>query len=219
MQSTKEIIIIIPAYNEEKTIGSVISGAKKYCNVLVVNDSSTDKTEEIAKKNGASIIRNERNMGYDTTLNRGIAEAAKSADVVMIMDADGQHNPDDIPKMLSLIEGNKADFVIGIRPWRIRLSEKIYRRFSKWKIGVIDPLCGFKAFRADVYKKIGYYDSMRSIGTEFMFAVKRNGYRIGQVEISLNPRVDIPRFEGGSSLKAELSIFLAMVKVMVKYSV
>ncbi len=209
-------MVVIPAYNEEKTVGSIVKSAKKYCNVLVVNDCSTDKTAEIAKKNGASVLSNKKNLGYDGTLNRGIAEAAKKAEMIILMDADGQHNPGDIPKFIKAIE-NGADFAVGIRPYRIRLAEKLYAKFSSWKIGVLDPLCGFKAFRSKVYKKIGHYDSIGSIGTEMMFAVKKLGHKIAQVKIALNERKDVPRFAEGIRLHAEWKIFKAMVKVMVRY--
>lgn len=210
-------MIVIPAYNEQATIGTVVKRAKKYCDVLVVDDCSADATAELAGKNGATVITNNKNVGYDATLNTGIAEAAKTADFILLMDADGQHNPDDIPKFLNALR--TADMVVGIRPYRIRASEKLYAVVTKLRLGVQDPLCGFKAFTSIAYKKIGYYDSMGSIGTEFMFAAKKNGFRIAQVKINLNKRADAARFESGVRLRAEWKIFSAMLRVIAKYCI
>lgn len=208
-------MIVIPAYNEQATIGAVVSGAKKYCDVLVVDDCSADATAETARKNGARVVLHSRNMGYDSTLNTGIAEAAKTADFIILMDADGQHNPDDIPKFIDALK--TADMVVGIRPYRVRLSEKVYAMVAMAKLGIRDPLCGFKAFTSAAYRKIGYYDSIGSIGTEFMFAAKKNGFRLTEVEISLNKRADAARFESGVRLRAEWKIFLAMLKTLARY--
>ncbi|MEK6982307.1 MAG: glycosyltransferase family 2 protein [Candidatus Micrarchaeota archaeon] len=211
-------IVVIPAYNEEKTIATVVKNIKKYCDVVVVNDASKDETATLAKEAGATVITNDKNLGYDGTLNRGIKHAVSlGADIILLMDADGQHNSEDIPKMLKPIEQEKADFVIGIRPWKARISEKIYAKYSEFKIGVSDPLCGFKAFRSEIFSKVGYYDSIGSVGTEFMFAAKKHGYKIAEVPITLNERADMPRFGDGIKLNAEWKIFSAMLKVMVKY--
>ncbi len=213
-----QCIVVIPAYNEQATIGYVVKEARKYCDVIVVDDCSKDQTSEIAGKNGARVLRNKQNLGYDSTLNKGITEAVKRAPVVIILDADGQHDPRDIPNMLSLIKKGKADFVVGIRPKKARLSEKIYAMFTKRYIGISDPLCGFKAFRSEIFEKVGYYDSMKSIGTEFMFAAKKLGYKLAETKITLNKRQDIPRFSMGNKLKAETAIFSAMVRVIIKYA-
>lgn len=212
-------IVVIPAYNEEKTIGSVVKSIKKYCETLVVvNDCSTDNTAKIAQDEGAIVITNDKNLGYDKTLNYGIKKAVElGAEIILLMDADGQHHPQDIPGMIAPIEENKADFVVGIRPWKARISEKLYAKYSKFKIGIRDPLCGFKVFKSEIFKKVGYYDSIGSIGTEFMFAAKKHRYRIVEIPISLNERTDRPRFGDGIKLKAEWKIFTAMLKVMRKY--
>ena len=109
-------LIIIPAYNEELTIGSVVALARKYGDVLVVDDGSADRTSEIARNAGAFVIKHETNMGKGAALRTGF-EYALSMDykIVVTLDADGQHNPDEIPVLLEPIVNGKADLVIGSR--------------------------------------------------------------------------------------------------------
>ncbi|MCX8175489.1 MAG: glycosyltransferase family 2 protein [Candidatus Micrarchaeota archaeon] len=215
----RKVAIVIPAYNEAASIASVVRGAKKYGKVIVVDDCSTDGTGAVARRAGAQVIRNSSNLGYAESLNLGVRHAALEADFIVIMDADGQHAASDIPRMLAPILSGKADAAIGVRPYRIRYSERLFRLFSRLKAGIEDPLCGFKAFRADVYRKIGYFDSIGSVATEFMFAAKRAGFRVAQVPITIRRRRDAPRFAEGKRLKAEWAIFKAMLKVMAKYAV
>ena len=213
----EKAVLVIPAYNEEKTIGKVVAGAKAYAEVLVVDDCSSDRTAETAERAGARVLRNEHNTGYEQTLNRGVAEAAKTADIILMMDADGQHEPAEMRTMMDLIEKEGYDAVFGRRPWHQRTAESLYAVFSKWKTGVEDPLCGFRAFRASAYKKIGFFDRIGSTGTEFLFACKKNGLKVGQMDITFYRRSDQPRFERGRRLRAEAKIVGSMLKVMRKY--
>ncbi|EHR79127.1 glycosyl transferase [Thermococcus litoralis DSM 5473] len=115
-------LIIIPAYNEELTIGSVVALAKKYGDVLVVDDGSKDRTSEIAQKAGAIVIRHEVNKGKGAALKTGFGYAlANGYDVIVTIDADGQHNPDEIPLLLKPILEGEADLVIGSRYLNIPL--------------------------------------------------------------------------------------------------
>ncbi|MDN5319832.1 MAG: hypothetical protein PWP49_252 [Thermococcaceae archaeon] len=106
-------LIVIPAYNEELTIGSVVALAKKYGDVLVVDDGSKDRTSEIAQNAGAIVIRHDVNKGKGAALKTGFGYAlANGYDVVVTLDADGQHN---IPLLLKPILKGEADLVIGSR--------------------------------------------------------------------------------------------------------
>lgn len=112
-----KILIIIPAYNEEKVIGQVIANIKKegYKNILVVDDGSTDKTSKVARKSGARVLRHFINRGKGAAMKTGL-EAAKilKADYVITLDGDGQHEPKDIKKIIKKLKEG-YEIVLGSR--------------------------------------------------------------------------------------------------------
>jgi len=127
------IIVAIPAYNEEETIAKEVLKAKKYADkIIVCDDGSADSTAEIAKSLGVDVIRHKRNLGYGAAI-QSLFERAKRLDfdVLITLDGDGQHNPDDIPKVIKPIIDDEADIVIGSRfvgdslfamPWYRRIG-------------------------------------------------------------------------------------------------
>jgi glycosyltransferase involved in cell wall biosynthesis len=164
-----KLIIIIPAYNEEKFIGNVIKNIiqikndllKKFFDkiiLLVINDGSTDSTIEIAKKSGANeIISHKKNEGLGYTFKTGIENALElGADIIVTIDADGQFNPEDIPKLIIPIINEEADMVTCTRfankPPKMPLSKKFgNKRFTKLvnrltKSNFTDTQCGFRAY-------------------------------------------------------------------------
>jgi len=118
----KRLVIIIPAYNEEdsiaqviKKIPSVVKGIDDI-NVVVINDGSTDATAKIAKANGAKVVSHPQNFGLGVAFRRGITRALElGADIIVNIDADGQFNPQDIPKIIDPIIEGKAEFVTASR--------------------------------------------------------------------------------------------------------
>lgn len=212
-----KIVAVIPAFNEEETIEDVVKNVKNFVNeVIVVDDASTDKTSDIAIKNAAVVVRHEKNQGYDKTIDDGFEEAVRrNASIIITFDADGQHIPSDIPKLVNPIRNGEADVVVGIRLYKSRITETAFSWFSRWKIGVHDPLCGIKAYSAKAYQKVGYFDRLKSIGTELMFNCYTNGFRIKEVNIGINKREGKPKF--GGSLKANWKIFVALCKILIKF--
>jgi len=154
------IIVCIPAYNEEKTIAKVIIKARRYCDkIIVCDDGSTDYTGIIAKELGAEVIRHERNMGYGSALRSLFLKAATySPDVVVTIDADMQHNPDDIPKLVKPIVDGKADIVIGARskydetPKFRRMGIKALSTLSR--LGIRDVQSGFRAYKGRIIRDL-----------------------------------------------------------------
>lgn len=102
-----KLVVIIPAYNEERTIGDVIKSIPNVneriskTEVIVVNDGSKDRTKEVAEENGARVVSHSSNKGVGMAFRTGIEEALKrKADIIVNVDADGQFNPSDIPKLI-----------------------------------------------------------------------------------------------------------------------
>lgn len=210
----EKVIAVIPALNEEKTISTVIKGVKKHVDeIILVDDASTDKTAIIAQREGAIVISHKKNQGYDKSIDDGFALAAeRAATIILTFDGDGQHDPGDIPEIVKPILDGEADVVVGKRPHCARIAEYLFALITRIKANIDDPLCGLKAYHIKIYKDIGYFDTITSIGTQLMLNAKRSGYRVVQRNITLNDRGDIPRF--GKRVKANWKIFKAIIKTL-----
>lgn len=113
---------MIPAYNEEKIIVHVINRTKEYVDeVLVVDDRSSDKTAEVAEKAGATVLSNKKSTGYIESIKRRFRDV--NGDVIITIDADGEHNPEEIPDLLIPILNSEADVVLGKREKIARILE------------------------------------------------------------------------------------------------
>ena len=126
------ILVCIPSYNAESTIAEAIDICKKFASeILVINDGSSDNTEEIARKAGADIITHKKNRGYGGAIKTGLEEGLKrKAKVTITFDADLQHDANDIPKIIKPILSNEADIVIGSRFLEESDDVKPYRKFG-----------------------------------------------------------------------------------------
>ncbi len=160
MEGTKKIIACIPAYNEEATIAKVVYLTKKHVDiVLVCDDGSQDLTADLAQLAGATVIRHGRNLGigaaYRTLFRRALE---LNADIVVTLDADGQHDPEDIPKVIGPILQGEADVVLGSRfieassseemPTHRKLVVRLLSSALRFLTGlkVKDTQTGFRAF-------------------------------------------------------------------------
>ena len=209
------IYAVIPALNEEDTIENVISSVMKYTpNVVVVDDGSTDRTAILAAALGAQVVIHTRTLGYDKSIDDGFKYVAQQKHVYVLFsfDADGQHNADILDELVRPILDNEADIVVGIRPDKARLAEKLLAAYTKYKYGIEDPLCGLKAYKKEVYQNVGFFDRTNSIGTELLLRAKMKGYRVLQVPITIKPRADHSRF--GQSVKGNYRIFMAFLKIL-----
>jgi len=191
-----KIAIVIPAFNEEKTIGTIVESVLIHGRAIVVDDGSADATAKIAKAAGAVVVQHRYNLGYDGALNSGFEKAISlGSEIIITFDADGQHSASLIHDYLTEID-NGADVVVGIRNRRVRLSETIFSWISTKLWSIKDPQCGMKAYRSEVYKRLGHFDSYGSIGTELCIFAAKNNFQVAQVPFEINERVDEPRFGG-----------------------
>jgi len=182
--------IVIPAYNEEKTIADVISSARRYGKIIVVDDCSRDRTGEIARKSGAIVVSHKTNRGLGGALRTGFAEALKRKyDVIITLDADGQHNPDQIPLFTEGIR-NGYGFVLGRRDL---LRYPFVKKFGNFFLNLLtnlisgtnlkDTESGFRAFSRSALEKLYLQAEKYEIAVEIVFEVGRNGIRYTNVEI------------------------------------
>jgi len=193
------VVITIPAYNEKKTIGNVLSEIKEVMNktkynykTLVIDDGSTDKTAEIAKKEGAIV--------YSHPINYGLAETFKTemqkclelkADIIMHTDADGQYLAKEIPKLIKEVE-NGSDLVLGSRfKGKIeemsilrRLGNKAFSRVvSKiTRIKISDAQTGFRAFTREIAEKINIISNFTYTQEQIIKAVRQK-FKIKEIPI------------------------------------
>ncbi len=114
-----KVLALIPAWNEAPRIGRIVEGARAFLPVLVVDDGSTDGTAEVARAAGATVVQHPRNRGKGAALKTGFAWALEHGyDAVLTLDADGQHDPAEIPKFLAALEAGAGALIIGRREFR-----------------------------------------------------------------------------------------------------
>ena len=146
------ILALIPAYNEASRIGGVIDGARPYLSILVVDDGSTDDTAARAEEHNVTVLRQRPNQGKGAALRAGFTWAlAEGYDAVLTLDADGQHDPAEIPKFLRVYDQHSPDLIIGARdfsqiPLVRRFANTIGRWSFSWALGqpVRDNQSGYR---------------------------------------------------------------------------
>ena len=194
--SKPRVIAIIPAFNEEKYIGTVVLKARRHVDeVIVADDGSKDQTAIVARLAGATVIRQERNKGYGASIQTLFAEAKKrEPDIVVLLDADSQHNPDEIDTLIEPISEG-FDFVIGSRqqqqhgvPVYRRIGIGVISKFCHFLSGkkVADSECGFRAFSKKAIDKLELKENGMSISAETIAEAARKGLRITQRPISIS---------------------------------
>jgi glycosyltransferase involved in cell wall biosynthesis len=175
---------VIPAYNEEKTIEAVVKEALSYVDeVLVVDDGSTDDTARRAEEAGARVLK-QRNAGVLKATERGLREA--TGDVIVTLDADGQHDPSEIPSLIEPILRGEADLVMGIRPELPYLSERILTSLTSMRVPIGDASTGFRAVRREIAREMSLHGACLC-GT-FVLEAHRSGARVAGVPISIKER-------------------------------
>jgi glycosyltransferase involved in cell wall biosynthesis len=201
--------IVIPAFNEEKSIEAVVAAVRSYGTPVVVDDGSADQTGSRAAKAGAEVVRQD-NAGYDAALAAGFRRAeAIGADMIVTIDADGQLDAGSIPLALRELEQGRADMALGVRDsGAARWSEGLFNAYARLRFGVPDILCGLKAFRTDRYLAHRACMDKPNIFTALALALLRRRTPFSLVPVAVHPRVGEARF--GNSLNAELRIVRAL---------
>ncbi|MFZ2257176.1 MAG: glycosyltransferase family 2 protein [Clostridiaceae bacterium] len=217
-----KILAVIPAYNEEKSIAAVIQDIRHFnpdIDILVIDDGSMDNTYKEAKSAGAKVISLPRNLGIGGAVQTGYKYAnGRDYDVVIQVDGDGQHDPKDLMKLVSLIKSNEADLVIGSRFLKETEYESSFMRqlginfFSK----LVSILCGTKYYdttsgyraanKAAIALFSSYYPKDYPEVETIVYAIKK-GLTVKEVSVDMNQR------QGGKSSITPLKSIYYMIKV------
>lgn len=211
---TRKGCVIIPAYREEGRIGKVVHGVLKHCpDVVVVDDGSPDNTAAEAEAAGAVVVKHARNMGKGVALNDGFKYARENGfEFVITLDADGQHDPDDLPSFFESYFAGGTPVLIGnrmansggmpfVRKWtNLFMSWLLSRKMGQW---VPDTQCGYRLYRCDVLDGIPVESGRFAAESELLLFLADKGVRMGAVSIKviyrdekskINPLSDTIRF-------------------------
>jgi glycosyltransferase involved in cell wall biosynthesis len=212
-----KVCVLIPSYNEARTIGRIVEKIKKMgIDVIVVDDGSTDATEKIASENGAIVIRHMKNVGKGASLKEGFEFILKTTDFegIIIMDGDGQHEPDDIRKFISRAGDYDDDIIVGNRMMRAegmpfvrratnRFMSRLLSRLCRQDIP--DTQCGFKFIRRKILEEIKLDSNNYDFDSELLIRAARRHFKIASVPIRtiygdelsrINPIKDTLKFVG-----------------------
>jgi glycosyltransferase involved in cell wall biosynthesis len=194
------ILVCIPAFNEAKTIEDIIMKSKKHADgVIVYDDGSTDNTYDLAKSSGATVIKSPKNTGYGAAI-RALFQAAKdqNADIMITLDSDGQHNPDQIPVLIEPLLKQGVDLVIGSRFLNRNDKERVprYRSFGIKTITkltqsasygrITDAQSGFRAYNKNALSKINLFEDGMAVSIEILLRAKEKNLLTTEVPISIN---------------------------------
>ena len=207
----QDIAVIIPAFNEEKSIGDVVARLKEDFTVIVVNDCSTDLTSKIATDQNAIVVNLSTNSGYELTLNAGFYEAyERGFSYFITCDADGQHISEDVIRVAKTLKENNVDIVIGEREEKARLAEKVFALCTQILFSIKDPLSGLKGYSRKAYEGLGFFSSYESIGTQLFLYSIENGLPYKTIPINIKEReFGEPRF--ASTFRANMRIMRAFL--------
>ena len=214
-------LICIPAYNEETNIGKIIKDCKKFADkVIVCDDGSIDYTSELAKKEGAIVLQHEKNQGYGSAIGTLFDYSRKeNADVMVTIDADGQHDPNEIPLLFGAIEKHKVDVAIGSRflndndtPAYRKAGIKIITSATNYStnLKVSDSQSGFRAYSNLAINEIVPTETGMSVSTEILLKVSNKGLSLAEVPITIS-------YDGDTSTQNPVSHGTSVFATTMKY--
>jgi glycosyltransferase involved in cell wall biosynthesis len=200
MQPLEKICILIPAYNAEQTLGSVLERARPLgVDIIVVNDGSVDETKRVALEYGALLLEHPSNLGKGTALRTGFRYVLqKNYQVVITLDADGQHDPSEIPSLLRIFRSVKPDILIASRARefdRMTFLRRFWNRLAARAVArlchsdITDSQSGFRLIRAEILKEIPLLTSGYETELELLIKACKRGFNVLSVP-TIFPKVD-----------------------------
>jgi len=222
---TPKVLVAIPCFNEGSTIGSIVLKAREHSEeVVVVDDGSTDDTAKVAELAGAIVVRHQTNRGYGAALRSCLNYGRRGdADIMVVLDGDGQHDPAEIPQVLRPIIEGRADISVGSR--FLRDEPNSVPRYRRIGIGVLtrltnlgtrsgpklrDAQSGFRAYSRRAIEVIDPRDSDMGASTEIIWDATRNGLRIEEVQIEVT-------YGDNASTKGPVQHGLSVIGSMIRY--
>lgn len=190
-------VALVPAFNEERFIGSLVLAVQSYVQlVVVIDDGSSDRTVEIAEKAGATVIQHTINQGKAAAVNTGFRYARTLAPAAVVMlDGDGQHCAEDIPAVISPILDDEADIVVGSRFLDVKSDIPAYRQVGQHGltlmtnvtsgVRVSDSQSGFRGFSARAVEQLSFSQNGFSIESEMQFLIRDYQLRVAEVPIKV----------------------------------
>lgn len=204
----KNTLIVIPTYNEINSLKLIISKIHKKYNLLVIDDFSNDGTKTFLKKKNVNFIRNKKNEGYEKTVLKGLKYAHnKKFKYVLTFDSDGEHNVDDIPRLIKRIKFKNCDLVIANRNRKNRATEILLSFISQLKYKVLDPVSGLKIYnvnKLNKLNKIDYYTQKKLYLTNIVIYFINKEYQIDNINVVSKKRSDRSKVGG---------LFLTNIKI------
>ena len=196
MESADKIFIIIPCYNEAETIFQVVEQTRPYGQVVVVDDSSTDQSALLAGQAGAVVLRHFLNRGQGAAEQTGTDLAIRrGADIIIHLDADGQHDPNDIPKLIAPLQSRMADIVLGSRFLGQAVNIPIFRKillkagaffiFTFTGLRLSDSQNGFRAMTRSTAKLINITQDGMAHATEIIDQISEQDLRYQEVPVTV----------------------------------
>ena len=193
--NSSKTIAIIPCFNEQKSVHKVVSRTKKYVDmVVVINDGSNDNTEEEARNAGAQVINHPRNLGKGAALDTAFKYLRKTdCDAAVFLDGDGQHDPDEVPRVMGPVISGKADMVIGSRFINSTDGIPAYRKLGQTvlniatnlgsRVKVTDSQSGYRSFSRKAIEIMSFREQGLSVESEMQFIAGRHRIKVCEVPI------------------------------------
>ena len=225
----EDIIAIIPAYNEERKIGDVVKRCLSFTNkVLVVDDGSLDSTSKLAKASGAVVISHKVNRGKGTALRTAIKTLRDFLpEVVVLIDADGQDDPNYIPRLVAPILQGNADFVIGSRfteggvagiPGHKIIGNKILtfitNLISGYRTKLTESQCGFRAIKYDKLLDLNLIGKGFEIDSEIIIEAIKSRLRV--TEVPIRDKVVTEAIEKGTTILDGIKVVLSLFRLHIQ---
>jgi len=203
-----EVAIIVPCYNEKKTILKVYKRIKKYGKILIVDDHSIDGTRKILIKKKIKFLKNKKNIGYEASIINGMKHVLrnwKKVKFIITIDADDELLSQSVPFLLKNLLKNNFDIVVGSRNKLNRISEYFLKLIFNLKFDVKDPISGLKIYRTKVIKKIVNLISKNFYLVDILIISYYKNFSIGSSNIFVNKRKGEPRV--GNNFLVNMKIF------------
>jgi glycosyltransferase involved in cell wall biosynthesis len=225
------VVVGIPAFNEEKTIARVVVRAQDHADkVVVCDDGSSDLTAEIAERLGAEVLRHKENLGYGAAIQSLFKRARElGADVLVTLDADGQHDPSEVPNAVKPIVDGVADVVVGNRfldkrlaytmPWYRRAGVKFLTKLTNNGVahGVEDAQSGFRAYDRKSLENLVLFEDGMGVSAEILINARKQGLRICEVSSSCSYKNgDGVRTSTHNPVKHFVDVVMSIVRLVVE---